>query len=512
MIHETVIAAFVLVWLHAESGGGHAGSALETLLGSSLGDPTHALLIMGPHVLLWAGTWLWLARLGRQLDQGRASALGRADTVLLVSRIVGLLWHAGSVLALGWVVLVRDWIGNAVGLDELLAASPPIIGLYLGFVAFQPIEKRVRDATFQRVLQEGLGVADGEHGHPTRSRGAYVWFWSRQSVLPVLIPVACVFTWIEAAERVGMGLDLAPVWVGAVQFAGAAAMIVVSPLLLRMLWGATPMPESGLRRAVAAVCGRSAVRVKELLVWPTRGTTVNAAVLGFLPGTRFILFTDAMLERLGDESVEAVTAHEVGHVKERHLPWLALSTAAASGVLGIIVAWGASLALAVIERSATPAEGTMRLLADVLGTGVGLVTLAGAVAVFGWVSRRFEWQADAYAAADQTRAMHPGASAVSAEAAERVAEALSLVAAYNGIPPSRFGFRHGSIRTRQRKLRGLAGVPLARIPQNQASRRIKVAAVLGLAIIALAYASGVLDPSDAPAAPDTGDHPAEASR
>lgn len=511
MIHETVIAAFVLVWLHGESGGGLAGEGGESFLGSQLGASAQAALILGPQILLWAVTWLWLGWLGRQLDRGHASALSRADTVLLISRIVGLLWHAGAVLALGWVGLVRHWIGNPVALDELLAAAPPIAGLFLGFLAFQPIEKRVRDATFQRVLHEGLPVADGEHGHPTRSRGAFVWFWSRQSVLPVLIPVTCVFTWIEAADNLGARFELAPEWVGAMQLVGAVLMIVVSPLLLKLLWAATPMPESALRQAVAAVCRRSAVRVRELLVWPTRGTTVNAAVLGFLPGTRFILFTDAMLERLGDESVEAVTAHEVGHVKERHLPWLAISTAAASGVLGIAVAWGASLLLVAIEHSATPSEGTVRLLADALGTGVGLVTLAGAVAVFGWVSRRFEWQADAFAAADQTRAMDPGASTISADAAERVAEALSLVAAYNGIPPSRFGFRHGSIRTRQCKLRSLAGVPLSRIPQNQASRRIKLGAVLGLLMIAMAYASGWLDPGAHPMPRATDAHSAEPS-
>jgi len=504
VIQETVIAAFVLVWLHGETGGGLADAGLESLTWLEAGMPARAGLILAPQLLLWIGTWVWLSQLGRQMDRGRVEALARADAVLLGARIVGLMWHACAVLVLGWVGLVRQWIGNPVALDELVAASPPVIGLFVGFLAFQPIEKRVRDATFQRVLHDGLPVAGGEQGHPTRSRGTFVWFWSRQSVLPVLIPVGCVFAWIEAAERATSRFELGAGWIAVVQLSGAAGMIVLSPLLLKVLWGATPMPESDLRRALARVCLRSAVRVRDLLVWPTRGTTVNAAVLGFLPGTRFILFTDAMLERLGDESVEAVTAHEVGHVKERHLPWLAISTAAASGVLGLAVAWGASRALVLIEYAAALDEKTMRQLTEVFGALAGLLTLGGAVAVFGWVSRRFEWQADAFAAADQTRAMHPDASVVSAEAAERVAEALSLVAAYNGIPPSRFGFRHGSIRTRQRKLRGLAGVPLARIPQNRAALWIKAGAVLGLVSLTMAYAWGWFDAGAGAAGAATG--------
>jgi hypothetical protein len=108
-------------------------------------------------------------------------------------------------------------------------------------------------------------------------------------------------------------------------------------------------------------------------------------------------------------------------------------------------------------------------------------TLAGSLLWFGWVSRRFEWQADAFAAGDLARAGGEAESGrVTAEAAGRVMEALGLVAAYNGLAPTRFMWRHGSIRTRQRRLRELVGVPMAGLPIDREVARIKAVTVLGL--------------------------------
>lgn len=496
MIHETVIAAFMLVWLHSEANGG--GMLSFCGLSSPDAGPSRAAFILLPHALLWLLTWAWLARLGRRMDRGDIAALARADSVILGSRVVGLLWHAATVFGFGWIGLVRSWVGNPVALDELIAAAPPILGLFVGFAAFQPIEKRVRDATFPRVLHEGSVTPTV---HPADTRGSYISFVARQSILPFLIPVAIVFAWVEGSGRIASRWQLTGGWETLLQLSGAGLLVAFSPHLLRYLWSATPMPPSPLRDSIVAVCRRSAVRVRELLVWPTHGTSLNAAVLGFLPGTRFILFTDSMLERLGDDSVQAVTAHEVGHVHERHLPWLAAATAASAGVLGAALAWIATLALSVAGARWQLSDDNRQLAMDIAGAAVGVVTLAGAIVAFGWVSRRFEWQADAFAAADQTLAVNPNAENVAPDAAERVAEALALVAAYNGIPPARFGFRHGSIRTRQRKVRAIAGMPLARLPQNIAARRIKLASLLGIALLGAAYAAGLLDPAVGEPAP-----------
>ena len=40
-----------------------------------------------------------------------------------------------------------------------------------------------------------------------------------------------------------------------------------------------------------------------------------------LPHVRYILLSDLLLERMDDEQIEAVFAHEVGHVVHRHMAW-----------------------------------------------------------------------------------------------------------------------------------------------------------------------------------------------
>ena len=41
--------------------------------------------------------------------------------------------------------------------------------------------------------------------------------------------------------------------------------------------------------------------------------------MGILPGLRYILLTPALIETMSREELEAVIAHEIGHVKKYHL-------------------------------------------------------------------------------------------------------------------------------------------------------------------------------------------------
>jgi Zn-dependent protease with chaperone function len=301
-------------------------------------------------------------------------------------------------------------------------------------------------------------------------------------MLPVLAPIVMISVWGEGVEKAGGLVDAGawggwwPVAVHAVQFAGVAAILLFGSHVLRRVWHTERMPDSAVRDRLKAVCDRSRVRVRDLLLWRTGGTLHNAAVLGVLPPARFILVTDAMVESFPEELIEAVAAHEVGHVKRRHLMWLALATLAAILVVGMgsqYAAWHAARWAGLLDGPSA--------WRDALDGAAVTATLAGSLLWFGWVSRRFEWQADAFAAGDLARAGGEAESGrVTAEAAGRVMEALGLVAAYNGLAPTRFMWRHGSIRTRQRRLRELVGVPMAGLPIDREVARIKAVTVLGL--------------------------------
>jgi Zn-dependent protease with chaperone function len=290
--------------------------------------------------------------------------------------------------------------------------------------------------------------------------------------------------WSDAAERL-LRERLPPGWIIAVQALGVLSVLALGPILLRRVWNTQRLPESSIRDLMAAVCDRSRVKVREFLLWRTGGTIHNAAVLGFFAPARYILVTDAIIESMPGPLLEAVAAHEVGHVRRRHLLWLGLSTLAAILLAGLLSGWLAWVALvwaadrfALTETSGPPVRTALEAVSVLLTLAVGLTW-------FGWVSRRFERQADAYAAQDLSRAA--GSPAVTPDAADRVSDALGLVAGLNGIAPTQFLWRHGSIRSRQRHLMRLSGLPLDALPIDAAVRRLKL-----LTTLALATAIGVM--------------------
>ena len=61
------------------------------------------------------------------------------------------------------------------------------------------------------------------------------------------------------------------------------------------------------------------VRCRDFKIWQTDRQVLNAAVAGLLPSMRYVFVTDALLLYLRDDEMEAVIAHELGHVRRRHL-------------------------------------------------------------------------------------------------------------------------------------------------------------------------------------------------
>jgi hypothetical protein len=219
------------------------------------------------------------------------------------------------------------------------------------------------------------------------------------------------------------------------------------------------------------------VGFRELLVWRTFGGMTNAAVMGVLAPVRYVLLTDALLEQMSDDQVEAVMAHELAHIRKRHLLWLVL----VAGVALVAVETAAAVSLQLTGRALIHFgwEGYLpQLLSD--RDAVAAASLGFAVVIwlglFGWVSRRFERQADSFAVAHLARrdhdddVPHPGpepdapTATIQANAITTMVAALDRVAELNNITPTRRSWRHGSIRWRQRYLRSLEGLPVTELP------------------------------------------------
>jgi len=96
-------------------------------------------------------------------------------------------------------------------------------------------------------------------------------------------------------------------------------LALLFPPVIRRLWGCTPMESGPLRHGVEQFC-RSQNFFSEILYWPLfEGKMITAGVMGIVPKFRYLLLTPALLSVLDQEELEAVLAHEIGHVKKYHL-------------------------------------------------------------------------------------------------------------------------------------------------------------------------------------------------
>jgi STE24 endopeptidase len=207
------------------------------------------------------------------------------------------------------------------------------------------------------------------------------------NLLFTLLPVLAIL-FVKDALLLGAnvcGIDTTPGNVTEIVVSIAAVAIVfpMAPELLRRVLRTRRMAESDLRSKLANLFERTHIQCRDILVWETDSSVGNAMVMGIIPQMRYILLSDLMLQTMTDEQIEAVFAHEVGHIMHRHLAWNLVLALVATGV--------ASFFDDCIKALHPPAW----LSADLISTVTSLGTF---VWLFGFISRRFERQADVYAA------------------------------------------------------------------------------------------------------------------
>jgi Zn-dependent protease with chaperone function len=345
---------------------------LLAVLAEALGEAGIGLGFEAPWAvpLLAALPHLLARRARRAALRGRFRA---SERWLRLVRMSGALAFAVAVVGLGWVTSVERWTAVRLGshtwpeLAVLLALAP--------FVALQAL------ALHAEVCVQ---TAPGPH------RRRVFQFQLRGFVL-VLVPV---LIYLGLVWLVGLH-EVARAWithVGLAQALFAAALIAVValllPFVLRRVWDTVPVPAGPARELLEVVAARARFRPAEWLVWRTGGALANAAVVGFTPWGRLVLFTDELLAVLGPRELVAVVGHEIGHARRRHV-WILLSWALAL-VLGVDVAAGL-----LLDAWVGP-DGDELGLTAALVLSVALLGL-GAL-VFGWLSRRLELDADLFCA------------------------------------------------------------------------------------------------------------------
>jgi Zn-dependent protease with chaperone function len=95
---------------------------------------------------------------------------------------------------------------------------------------------------------------------------------------------------------------------------------VFAPVLVQRFWRCSPMEDGQTRRRIEALCRRAGVGYADIVHWPIfGGRMITAGVMGLVSRFRYIMVTEALLEMLTADEIDQVIAHEIGHIKHKHL-------------------------------------------------------------------------------------------------------------------------------------------------------------------------------------------------
>jgi len=308
-------------------------------------------LIAVPHLL---------ARYGR-----KAFLRGQFARALLMERVVNysalgvyLIFVSGC----SWIETVRRWTSA-----ELSLHGWPEPAILLALAPFVVLQLLAIDAT--------ASIHDTRAAERKRVRTFHTRMFL-SGLLPVLIyiVISSGVGWNESVrvhvERVALYNAF---FVAFVLF----ILVLFLPVLLRNTWETAELEPSVQRELLENVAERADFSCSKLLKWKTGFLMANAAIVGFLPRQRVVLFSDSLLSMLSLRELAAVFAHEIGHAKRHHV--------------AVFVAWALAFALGGLLL-----VGWLGIDGDWRGAAVGTGVLVAWVLGFGWLSRRFELEADLY--------------------------------------------------------------------------------------------------------------------
>jgi len=186
-------------------------------------------------------------------------------------------------------------------------------------------------------------------------------------------------------------------WSGFTLFLVWAYPSLIAPIFNKF----TPLREGGVRARIQSLLERTGFRARGIFVMDgsRRSNHGNAYFTGF-GKTKRIVFFDTLLNHLGEKEIEAVLAHELGHFKRHHVLKRMLFTFGFSliglALLGWLVEQPWFYAGLGVSTPSTHAALTLFMLAGPVFTFFLQPVLA-------WSSRRYEYEADSFAA-EQTDA------------------------------------------------------------------------------------------------------------
>ncbi|MGE3308555.1 MAG: M48 family metallopeptidase [Limisphaerales bacterium] len=186
-------------------------------------------------------------------------------------------------------------------------------------------------------------------------------------------------------------------WAWATFFGFQILMLLLAPVLILPRFNKfTPLPDGALKDRLIGLAQRTRFQARgiEVMDGSKRSRHSNAFFTGMGRFRKIVLF-DTLISQLGDEELEAVLAHEIGHFRLRHIPKMFAGSAVMTLLGFAAIGWLARQpwffqAFGFETPSVPVALLLFALLADVATFWFTPLSHL--------LSRKFEYQADAFAA------------------------------------------------------------------------------------------------------------------
>ena len=218
-----------------------------------------------------------------------------------------------------------------------------------------------------------------------------------------------------------------------------STVVIIGPAMIQKFWRCKPLESGYVRSRIEKLCRRAGLEYSNILYWPIfGGRMITAGIMGLIKKFRYILITKALVRHLEPEEMDAVIAHEIGHVKRKHLHFYLVF------FIGYIFLSYTIFDLLIYFIIYT--DPVYRLISS---SGINHDTIISAVFsliiiiiffiyfryIFGYFMRNFERQADTY-----VYALFPSA--------KPLISTFKKIAATTGQPPDKPNWHHFSIKER----------------------------------------------------------------
>jgi Zn-dependent protease with chaperone function len=214
---------------------------------------------------------------------------------------------------------------------------------------------------------------------------------------------------------------------------------IFGPAIIQRFWQCKSLENNPQRKRIEYLCKQADIGYSDILSWPIlSGRMITAGVMGLVRKFRYILVTNALLRFLEPDEIDAVIAHEIGHVKKYHLSFYLLffsgyilfSYAVFNLIILLIIYLVPSFKY--LTRSVMSMEG---ITSSIITSFLIFNFIVYFRYIFGFFMRNFERQADTYVYKLFNSAMP-------------LISTLKKIAATSGQSPDKPNWHHFSINER----------------------------------------------------------------